>query len=164
MFGILLDRVLIPFGVSILAGLAVRAMTQRGWKFSGIVALVAFVVLVAGAFLLPPYAVRDAVWCSKANGEVRVTGRLTNTLSYRPVPAYAIQIKVYEAGTGDPPFKGPGPATTGVDGGFSVDFPPPAPSAAKPYLINTAYAVGDRAGEATWHIKDFAAGSLEPCR
>ena len=48
--------------------------------------------------------------------------------------------------------------------GFSVDFPPPAPSAAKLYLINTAYAVGDRAGEATWHIKDFAAGSLEPCR
>src|ERR1700692_2422607 len=126
MLGILVDRVLIPFVVSILVGRAVRAMT-RGWKSRCIVATVAFVVLVASSFLIQPYAVRDAVWCSNANGGIRVSGRLTYTLSYQPVPGYAVQIKVYEVGTGDPPFKGPGFATTGVEGGLVIVFPPPAP-------------------------------------
>jgi hypothetical protein len=160
----LVDRVLIPFLISLIAGVVVHLITRRGWKLSGIVVLVAFAVLVGGAFLLAPYEVRDVVWCSTANEGVRVTGRLTSTLTYRAVPGYAVQIKIYEAGTSDPPFKGPAPAMTGVDGGFSVDFPPPVPAAAKLYVINAAYEVGDNAREAKWYIKDFAAGPLGPCR
>jgi hypothetical protein len=167
---IFFEKILIPILVGVATPLIAKGLVRvfapdktLGWKAIVGIGVVVMVVAAIVISLLAPYKVTGISWCLRADGTVRVTGRLARTILGSSVPGYAVQTKIYEAGRGDPPFKSAKFATTGVDGTFTTEFPPPAPIAGTPYLINTAYKYDTFLSKERWEISDFGVGDPPSC-
>lgn len=156
---------------SLLIGIAVTIIGTVIWDYwknkfgskDSIGIGIVIIILMAVFWLLPPYEVESTNWCLSEDGSIKVTGRLAESPLGSAVPGYPIQIKIYEAGQGDPPFKGGKFATTDVDGVFSVQFSPPALTLDKSYLINTAYAYNTPLFGERWYVCDFRKGYPSSC-
>ena len=142
----------------------IAARRTLGWGTIAGVGVILVIVTAIMISLVPPHKVTDVSWCLQADETTRVTGRLTRTLIGSSVADHLVQIKIYEAGQGDPPFKMALFAMTDAEGVFTVEFSPPAPTSGTLHLINTAYMynlwlLGER-----WEIRDFFMGPPQSCQ
>ena len=162
------EKIVIPLVVGIIVAVIIRFIAvimdkPLKWNVIFAVAILATIVSIIVIINLPPYKVTDVKWCSEENDEVRITGRLLTGIFGFSVPNRVVQVKVYVAGQGDPPFKEAKVPRTDIDGTFGVKFPPPAPSSRKLYVINTAYKYDTPLRKGMWKIKDFNAGDPSAC-
>jgi hypothetical protein len=160
-----------PLIVGLVAALIViriKGKSVAALKSAAIVAVGAAIVAAMWTpDLLSPYQGISADWCLKSDGLVQVAGTLytdpwylRGTLVGSPVPNFTTQVKVYEAGKGDPPYRGPASPATDAHGVFKHDFA--APEKGKAYVLYIAYRYNTLAGERLY-IRNFQKGYPSPC-
>jgi hypothetical protein len=165
------DKLLIPIIVGVITPILLTWLTPiitRGkiildWKTIIFITVIVFLVVGGIISIQPPNKFTNAEWCVRPDGTTRVTGRLARSIFGSSAPGYPVQIKIYEAGREDPPFKAAVFAVTGINGEFTSEFASPAPSSGSIYVINTAYPYDTFFAKELWKIKDFKVGNPLSC-
>lgn len=157
----MLPEILYPLIISLIGGLIVYYLT-KGTKKSLATAVILFVTALFGpSIIIPPYNVANVDWCITSNNSLEVTGDLTSLLG-SSIANYPVQIKIYIAGEGEPPFKSARWKSTDSHGKFVVEYGTPMPNPDTNYLVNAVYRYDSILGE-KWKITDFYMGSPLRC-
>lgn len=164
----LIEIILVAVIANIIAAIIlflIKKIFQKPW---GLKVFIGTALLTVGLsvfiyLLLPPYNVSVVRWCLNEEGNLLINGSLTTRILNKPVPNFVVQIKVYQSGHGDPPFKAAQYPTTEIDGTFITTYHPPSPDPTVLYVINSAYKYETLLSPETWRIKDFNASNPRLC-
>jgi hypothetical protein len=166
----ILDQIIIPIIVGAIVTLIVEWISRKkepskkiNWKAIISIGICCIIFLfVLSVILLPPYKITDPKWCMEGD-KLRVTGHIETKIFGFAVSNYTVQIKIYEEGKGDPPFKDAIYIASDEQGNFEITYPRPFPENGKGYLINTAYKYDKFYKSGLWEIKDFYVSNPKEC-